>query len=142
MLAILIAVFVFSLFDYFGYNWLAVIKGKEPLYRTIQVVIQILIGLATWYLSSFIDAVLYIWIWWTWGCDWWFYVIDEMLFRLFGWSYDKGALTAMKLDDNCSWAWWTIYGLLKGSSKTIQFSVLFCQSIIGLVIAIIIKTLL
>jgi hypothetical protein len=122
-----------------GYNWLAVIKNREPLYRWIQGIFQVLLSILIIILSGWIDAALFNFLWLCWACDWTYYLIDEITWRIFGKSFENGALTQLDLSNNCSWAWWTIYGLITGLNKNIKFKVLLYQSIIGIFIAVIIK---
>ena len=136
---LILSTILFSVFDYVGYNLIAVKYQKEPLYRWIQGTFQVLLSIAVIILSGWIDAILFNFLWLCWVCDWLYYITDYLTFHIFGKSFESDCLSHLDLDGNCSWAWWTIWGFLTGMSKEIKFKTLMYQAIIGVIITIIIK---
>ena len=139
-----LAVFGFSLFDYFGYNlsergsWLKV-------YRVLQVIVQI--GIVYLLMSNelILDAILFVLLWWTWVCDWLYYVIDALSQRVFGKSFEGGQSLQNVISDKMevSWAWWTILGLFKmiktGKKEILYNDELIVQAGLGIIIMVILK---
>lgn len=126
----------FSLFDYFGYNLLGI--KHETLYRTIQIMVQIATILLLVLNENILGAVLFIILWWTWCCDWFYYVIDYCSQKILGNSFEGGdsLQNVFSGEETVSWAWWTIYGLITGK-RILSNKELIVQSSVGVIMTII-----
>ena len=124
------AAIVFSLFDYFGFN-ISLKKNWADFslfnkYRAVQVSVQIILTLLLLFLSGWQSALVFNLIWWTWGCDFLFYLFCE----IFNYGNDRGNFRKEVLGNNVQWAWWTPYGLLfTKKGEVIKYEVLMVQSI-------------
>jgi len=138
---LILAVFGFSLFDYLGYNLLG--TKKLVLYRVIQTIVQVGI-IALLFLHSWLIALCFVLLWWTWCCDWFYYIIDFLSQKIFGISFEGGdSLESVFLGiTTVSWASWTPYGLINlliNKTKIVGNVVLITQSLIGIAILLIIE---
>lgn len=138
--------FIFSLFDYFGYN-ISARNGwvNEKLinsYRIIQTSVQIILTLIALFVFNWKVAVGFNLLWWTWNCDLLFYFIGDILG-----VYGRGWFKSEVINNQVSWAWWTPYGiydLLKngkqnGNYRIIKGSILLFQAFLGLILTIFIS---
>jgi len=133
------AAIVFALFDYFGFNISLNKKWADfslfNRYRAAQLVFQIVLSLLVFLLSGWKAALVFNLIWWTWGCDFLFYLFCE----IFNYGNDRGNFKKEVKGNNVQWAWWTPYGLMfTKKGDVIKISVLIIQSIVGVVLAIVI----
>lgn len=133
---------IFAIFDYFGYNEAAK-SGKvnekfiNP-YRILQMIVQVGIAVACYFLGGYIAVIVFVLLWWVWVCDWIFYLLGELLG-----IYGREHLYNEPFGNIVTWAWWTPYGLIKwlitGEQQTvIKWPILLTQSIIGIIISILI----
>ncbi len=135
----ILAVIVFSLFDYFGFN-ISLKKNWADFklfnrYRAAQVSVQIILTLLLLFLSGWQSVLVFNLIWWTWGCDFLFYLFCE----IFNYGNDRGNFRIEVLGNNVQWAWWTPYGLMfTKRGEVIKFKILLFQSLIGLLTSILI----
>lgn len=145
ILFVFCAAFVFSLFDYIGYNLMAVKANRLVLYRILQTVIQILIAVLLYLFCGVLTAAGFIFLWWTWVDDWIYYIIDYLSQRILGISFEGGESLKEVFTGKTkvSWAWWTIVGLIKspqdGKKAILSNRELIIQSIIGIFLTIILK---
>ena len=130
----------FAIFDYFGYNISArngwVNEKFINAYRIVQMIVQVGIAVACYFLGGYIAVIVFMILWWTWTCDWLFYFIGEILG-----VYGKGYLNDEPFMNKVTWAWWTPFGLIKwlvtGQQQTvIQWQILVVQSLIGILISV------
>jgi|FrelakmetLWP11LW_1041352.scaffolds.fasta_scaffold06113_2 hypothetical protein len=131
---------IFALFDYFGFNislkrkWADYTHRNK--YRTAQLLFHILLTLLLFVFTGWQTALIMNIIWWTWGCDFVFYLFCE----IFNIGNDRGNFRKEVLSNSVQWAWWTPYGLLfTGKGKTIKFIILLTQFIFGILISIFIS---
>ena len=138
ILYILAGFLFFSVFDYVGYNLIAVNNKDLFHYRILQVSIQIVLSVVLFLLSP-ISAVCFLLLWWFWLCDWMYYFIDYTLLKLFNIGFEKGTGFNHVKSEGCNWAWWTPYGLIvyafTGNKHLLADELIF-QSIIGVSIVI------
>lgn len=132
-------VVIFSLFDYFGFNislrkrWADYTLINK--YRIAQFIFQILLSLLLLYLSGWQSVAAFTIIWWTWGCDFIFYLLCE----IFNYGNDRGNFRKEVIGNNVQWAWWTPYGLLfTKKGDVIKLKILIVQSVAGFLSAIVI----
>lgn len=145
IIAILIATFGFSLFDWIGYNvsrlngWVGE-KFINP-YRIVQMLVQLIIIGILWYFLSFILALCFVLLWFTWTCDWIYYLYCF----LFGWTgLSLPGEYKEPFQNTVTWAWWTPYGLIdllinrkeNRQYRVIKYPVLIIQSLIGIILTI------
>jgi len=134
-----IAVVVFSLFDYFGFNISLNKKWADyslfNKYRVAQVTFQIILSALLYHFSGWQPAIAFNLIWWTWGCDFFFYFLCE----IFNYGNDRGNFRKEVIGDNVKWAWWTPYGsMFTKKGDAIKLKILAIQSLSGIVISVII----
>lgn len=129
---------VFALFDYFGFN-ISLKKGWADFsnfnkYRVVQGLFQLCLTILLYYISGWRAAAAFIIIWWTWGCDFLFYLYCEM----FNYGNDRGNFRK-EVKGNCvKWAWWTPYGLLfTKKGDVIMYRKLVWQAVLGTLAAVI-----
>lgn len=140
---IFIAISIFALFDFFGYNiskrkgWVNE-KFINP-YRIAQATVQVGITLYLLLQYDLISALSFNILWWTWCADWIFYLYCIP----FGWIFDLSGGWKTPFKNIVRWAWWTPYGLAEilGEKEIIAWQYLMLQSIIGILITIIINSL-
>lgn len=139
ILLAVIALALFALFDYFGYNW-AVKHLLMTLYRVAQfafglALIGVLVLLGEWW--SILMAVL---MWWTFNADFLYYNFCKW-FNAFPDEHD--AFENEVLADKVTWAWWTPAGLILGRwkdrGKAINGAILIGQCVLGVLAAIAIQ---
>ena len=127
------AAVVFAMFDYFGFN-LSLKKGWADFsnfnkYRVVQGLFQLCLTVLLFYLTGWRAAAAFNIIWWTWGCDFVFYLYCEM----FNYGNDRGNYRKEVISNNVKWAWWTPYGLMfTKKGDVIKYKTLVVQAIIGL----------
>lgn len=139
MIIILLAVLTFSLFDYIGFNLLAVKKNKRVLYRIIQTALQIILCVLL-FRMDWSYAVGFMLLWWTWLCDWTYYFIDYLSEKILGNSFEGGdsLIEVATGKMTVSWAWWTPVGLITGR-RYLTNSVLIYQSLAGIALVLALK---
>jgi hypothetical protein len=130
---------LFSLFDYFGFNISLKRKwadyGLMNKYRVVQSFVQIILSILLFYISGWQSVAAFTIIWWTWGCDFLFYLFCE----IFNFGNDRGNFRKEVKENNVQWAWWTPYGLLfTKRGDVINLNVLAVQAAAGLLISILI----
>jgi len=131
---VIIAILVFSIFDYRYYNVIG--KKDEFKYRVIQVSFQIILSVILFLINP-IYAICFLLVWWTWGCDWIYYLIDFALWITLKRGYEGGDGFKRVLVNGCNWGWWTPYGLVKllfTGSRDISGRALIAQSLVGLLV--------
>ena len=132
-------VLAFSLFDYFGFN-LSLNKNWADFslfnkYRFFQATFQVVLSVSLYFLSRWQSVAAFNIIWWTWGCDFIFYLLCE----IFNYGNDRGNFKKEVSGNNVLWAWWTPYGLMfTRRGDVITKRILITQALIGLLISIII----
>jgi len=131
------AVIVFSLFDYFGFNVSLKRKWADyslfNKYRVAQVLFQILLSTLLYYLSGWQSVIVFNFIWWTWGCDFLFYLFCE----IFNYGKDRGNFKKEVYGNNVQWAWWTPYGLLfTKKGDVVKLKILIIQALTGVVFSV------
>ncbi len=123
---------VFSLFDYFGFN-ISLKKGWADFsnfnrYRVVQGLFQVILTVLLLYLSGWRAAVAFNIIWWTWGCDFMFYLYCE----IFNYGKDRGNFRKEVMSNNVKWAWWTPFGIMfTKKGDVIKFKILVMQVVLG-----------
>lgn len=128
---------LFSLFDYFGFN-ISLKRGwaefnNDRGYRVVQAVMQGLITLILLIVSGWKAALGFNMIWWTWGCDFIFYLYCE----IFNYGKDRGNFRKEVISGGVQWAWWTPYGLLfTKKGDVVGYRALAVQALIGFAIAL------
>lgn len=133
---------LFSLFDYFGFN-MSLKKNWADFnlfnkYRFVQGIVQLILTIFLLILSGWKSAVIFNLIWWTWGCDFLFYLYCE----IFNYGNDRGNFRKEVIDNKVQWAWWTPYGLMfTKRGDVIKFKILLLQTIIGLALSVLIAVL-
>jgi len=128
-----IALMIFALFDYLGYNTLG--KRDLPLYRKVElgfgVALFLLLGL---WIRSWCAGLMAAFAWWTWWADLLFYVWAHWL-KI--WPAETDSFQHDVQGDLVTWAWWTPAGLLMGRAKDrtkpISGVVLLVQALLGFV---------
>ena len=130
---------LFSLFDYFGFN-ISLKRGwaefnNDRGYRMVQGAVQAVITLILLLVSGWKAALGFNIIWWTWGCDFLFYLYCE----IFNYGKDRGNFRKEVLGGAVQWAWWTPYGLLfTKRGDVINHRKLVWQAVLGMLGAVII----
>lgn len=132
---LLISVFGFALFDFFGYN-LAIQKNliKEYDYRIVQTTVQLWIFVMLMGFVNTTTAIVFMILWFTFNCDWlyYFYCI------IFGWVFGITKEWKQPFKNVIRWGWWTPMGLIKlffDKEKTvIPGGFLVAQSLLGIII--------
>ncbi len=141
LLWILISTFGFALFDFFGYNFFTIKLNLEEDYRVAQVVIQIWICLYLLILTNNpIIVVIFIILWFTFICDWIYYLYCIP----FGWIFGITKEWKQPFKNVIRWGWWTPYGLFdlwirgkeNGQFRIIKWPILVTQSLIGILISL------
>lgn len=139
--AVLIAIIVFGLFDYFGFH-VSLKKGWADFeivnpYRIVQLVVQLIISLFLFYYFGWLAMLSFNILWWTWWADLLFYFFYDTL-RLFGYPRSPGGFKEQVMGNKVTWAFWTPLGLLKykGRHEVLKWNELFVQSIFGLIFVI------
>lgn len=132
-------VVVFSLFDYFGFNISLKRKWADyslfNKYRVVQFIFQILLSVLLFLLSGWQSVLAFNFVWWTWGCDFLFYLFCEV----FNYGNDRGNFRKEVMGNNVQWAWWTPYGLLfTKKGDVIKVNILIVQSVAGFIASTII----
>ncbi len=129
-------VILFSLFDYFGFN-ISLKKGwaefnNDRGYRVVQGILQAVLTAVLIYFSGWRAAIGFNIIWWTWGCDFLFYLYCE----IFNFGNDRGNFRKEVLSGSVQWAWWTPYGLMfTKKGDVIKHKILVIQGVTGAVAA-------
>ena len=123
---------VFALFDYFGFN-ISLKKGWADFsnfnkYRVVQGLFQIILSVLLLYLAGWRAAAAFNIIWWTWGCDFMFYLYCE----IFNYGKDRGNFRKEVMSNSVKWAWWTPYGMMfTKKGDVIKFKTLVLQAVLG-----------
>lgn len=130
---------IFSLFDYFGFNISLKRKWADykliNKYRIAQSIFQVIISVLLYLISGWQSVAAFTLIWWTWGCDFLFYLFCEV----FNFGNDRGNFRKEVMGNNVQWAWWTPYGLMfTKKGDVIKLNVLIVQSITGFLISVLI----
>jgi len=126
------AAVVFALFDYFGFN-ISLKKGWADFsnfnkYRVVQGLFQLLLTALLFFLSGWRTASAFNIIWWTWGCDFMFYLYCE----IFNYGKDRGNFRKEVMSNSVKWAWWTPYGIMfTKKGDVIKFKILVLQAVLG-----------
>lgn len=109
------ALFVFALFDYFGYTYFYFLS-KVRIYRLLQGIFQVLLSVFCFYLEGIKSVVIFNILWWTWSADWIFYLYC-LIFNFRGNRKDW----LQPFRGHVRWAFWTPVGLMqlifKGKEK-------------------------
>lgn len=109
------ALFVFALFDYFGYTYFYFLS-KVKIYRVLQGIFQVVLSVFCFYLEGIKAVIIFNIFWWTWAADWVFYLYC-LIFNFRGNRKDW----LQPLHGNVRWAFWTPAGLIqllfKGKEK-------------------------
>jgi hypothetical protein len=131
---------LFALFDYFGFNISLKRKWADfshrNKYRTAQLVFHIFLTLFLLVVNGWKPALIMNIIWWTWGCDFMFYMFCE----IFNFGKDRGNFRKEVLSNSVQWAWWTPYGLLfSKKGDTLKFIILLVQSVSGIIFSVFIS---
>jgi hypothetical protein len=136
-------IIIFSLYDYFGFH-ISHKKGWEDFsalnpYRVSQIIIQVIISILLFYFSGWFSALAFNILWWTWWADLLFYFWYDTL-RIFGYPRSTGGFREQVLGNKVTWAYWTMWGLLRLKNKDIVMkkNEIFIQAAAGLIIVIII----
>lgn len=142
----IIALFIFALFDYFGYTYFYFLS-KVKLYRVLQGIFQAILTILCYFFGGIKASIIFNILWWTWTADWIFYLYC-LLFNFRGNRRDW----LQPFKGYVRWAFWTPFGLVqllfKGKEKIriseneykkhyriIKPAVLIIQSIIGVVLS-------
>jgi hypothetical protein len=124
-------VFVFSLFDYVGYNTTCRDPTALRVYRAAQVGLQITITTHLYATEGWQSAAAFNLIWWTWSADWGYYGLAYTFNPSAPWENR----TWNGLQNDITWAWWTPAGLVHYGRKPISQDVLTMQALLGISIA-------
>lgn len=122
---------IFASFDYIFYN----ISEKRrwiKTYRILQTIIQCVIVLIAWFCFNPLIAIGFFILWWSWACDWMFYLY-AYIFNF----YKERDYLSKEYFNYITWAWWTWWGLLvhKGNQTyTFKRWELVTQTVIGVVV--------
>ena len=113
-------IILFSLYDYFGFH-ISHKKGWEDFtilnpYRVSQFIVQAIITLMLYFIGGWFSALAFNILWWTWWADILFYFWYDML-RIFGYPRKPGGFREQVLGNKVTWAYWTIWGLLRSKHK-------------------------
>ena len=133
------AVIVFALFDYFGFN-VSLKRGWADFsnfnkYRVVQGLFQLILTVLLFYFSGWRAAIAFNIIWWTWGCDFLFYLYCEV----FNYGNDRGNFRKEVKSNSVKWAWWTPYGLLfTKKGDVIKYRKLVWQAVLGTLGAVVV----
>ena len=133
------AVVVFALFDYFGFNF-SLKKGWADFsnfnrYRVVQGLFQLFLTVLLFYFSGWRAAAAFNIIWWTWGCDFMFYLYCE----IFNYGKDRGNFRKEVMSNSVKWAWWTPYGMMfTKKGDVIKFKTLVLQAVLGTLAAVVV----
>lgn len=135
---------IFSIFDFFGYQYASrrgLTEGLLAPYRIVQGSVQILLTATCFYFFGWAAALGFFLLWWTWNCDLMYYFIYDIT-KLYG----SGAFKNEVLGNKVSWAWWTAYGLvdlwINGKDpktnyyRVINGSILLFQAFLGILTVI------
>ncbi|MBN1634242.1 MAG: hypothetical protein JW917_08775 [Ignavibacteria bacterium] len=145
----LIALFIFALFDYFGYTYFYFLS-KVKLYRVLQGVFQATLTILCLLFGGIKAAIIFNLLWWTWSADWIFYLYC-LIFNFRGNRRDW----LQPFRGYVRWAFWTPVGLtqllFKGKEKVriseneykkhyriIKPAALIIQSVIGAVLSVLV----
>lgn len=136
---LIIAVMVFSLFDYIGYN-LSVRHNWLKTYRKIQIGLQILLFLLLWIISGAIPAMLFMFLWACWVYDWLYYVIDYLSQKIIRISFEGGdsLMNIVTGKTTVSWADFTLYAELS-NKKILSNKELIIQAAVGIVVSVLVE---
>ena len=137
LLLAVLAVALFALFDYIGYNTLG--RQDLPFYRKVEFAVGVgfvlVLGLESLW-AALMAAVL----WWFFWCDLVYYAWAHLL-KL--WPAEVDSFQHEVQGNLVYWAWWTPVGLLMGRakdrSKPISGLILLIQAGIGAVVVICIQ---
>lgn len=145
-----IAIFLFGVFDYFGYNFARLntswLHGHHMLnpYRFIQTAVQILIGVALIFVTGNWWTVFFYWLlWWSWNADLIYYLLYDTL-KIYG----SGAFKREVLGNRVRWAYWSgiffvrgdLFAFLRGHTPVQQGAIILFQATIGNLLTIIFLT--
>jgi hypothetical protein len=147
----LIAIFIFGMFDYVGYNKygqfplkkLKLILWEVHPYRVIQTLFQLGLFISMWIFIDFWAGFLFMFMWWAWLADFVYYLYYDVL-KWFGEQGSAGeAFKEQVLGNRVTWASWTPYGIIfrwiPGYKKQpISGKILIIQGIVGLIISIVV----
>lgn len=117
LLVVIFAALLFSLFDYFGYNWSSRQKINTGIYHVFADILLALMFYGIFRLVSFPAAIASFVFYWTFGYDLLYYVWAEIIHypRFEG----KGSFWNVLENTVVTWAWWTPLGIFKyGGKKT------------------------
>lgn len=129
-----------TLFDYIVYNlWGRNFTNQiiNP-YRILFAILQIGITLMLLLTNQVTTSFLFIFLWWCGVCDMFYYMIDWIVFKVFGKSFENGIIREywnIRLD----WLQFTVLGLIRRNGITGKE--LFIQNSVGIVISFFIMQL-
>ena len=128
-----IALIVFALFDFLGYNLIAKRSPTlKKVYRVLQIAFQIYITCWLYIHYDWQTAFFFVFLWWIWLADLFYYVMFDMT-KIFGRDGFDGEVLANVV----TWAWWTpigLYGKIRRSARQISGHDLMFQLFIGLAV--------
>ena len=138
MINILIAISVFSMFDYIGFNTIG--QKNLILYRITQNLFLISLAIGLYFLTGLISSICFLLLFWFWIADLIYYFFYDTL-KWYGGDYAGKAFKSEVLGNNVVWSWWTPYGLIfryfQGKKNMpISGRILILQAIVGIVIVI------
>jgi len=107
----------YALLDYLGYNLTRHDARLLRRYRAAQAAMQVALTAAAWLLASAATAIAFNMIWWTFGEDILYYAFAAM-FNPGGRWESRGNFRRYVLGNQCTWAFWTPIGLLRGMDRT------------------------
>jgi hypothetical protein len=150
---VLWASLIFALVDYFGYNTIGVAKHldltifkkvitfdlqKKILsltpYRWCQIVLGAILAYLLYAGPGLLSVALCLVLYFTFFDDLLFYGLSEALQKF---PNDKGVFQREVMGNQVVWAWWTVYGLIRGKrTEPIAGIILVLQSVIGLALVV------
>lgn len=141
-----IALIVFGVYDYFGYNVVDHSeREKTAAYRVQQVFVKLLIFGALFTQISWQSASAFILGWWFWLADLVYYAICEIFngFKRWfkhNWLPGKGSFNEVRFG-KVLWSGWTLFGLLFNRGKNgrpMSYAMSMTQAMFGLVVMIVV----
>jgi len=132
-----VALAIYALFDYFGYN-AAEVHNSVPEYRKVQVVFAAVLIALLWTWMNYQSVLMGVFMWWTFSADFMYYQwakwIKKYPDEIRGFENDVEG-------NKVIWAWWTPVGLAMGRAKNktkpIDGLILTVQMLVGVICAII-----
>ena len=103
----IIALFIFALFDYFGYTYFYFLS-KVKLYRVLQGMFQAILTVLCYFFGGIKASIIFNLLWWTWTADWIFYLYC-LIFNFRGNRKDW----LQPFRGHVRWAFWTPVGLMQ-----------------------------